>query len=174
MRKVGFGCGRRQWIGQVAFLLAVLLVAGCGGGKSKVSGRVLFKGAPLPGGQVTFRPVDPKHNVVLAELDAQGNYEAVLPVGPVKVSVDNRGLEPQGASADGLPVDLPFSPEAKKVFKGKPESAAPVPSAPDTDARAKPGARYIPIPKRYYDVDKSGLDFKVESGDMKHDIELSP
>lgn len=174
MRATLFSPGRRWGRCCVALLLPLLLVAGCGGGKSKVSGRVLFKGAPLPGGQLTFRPADPKQNAVIAELDEQGNYEAALPVGEVKVSVDNRGLEPQtSVSGGGLPLDLPFSAEAKKAFKGKREGPAASPTSDNNDAK-KPAGKYIPIPDRYYDVDKSGLDFTVGGGDMKHDIELSP
>ena len=75
-------------------VLLLPLVVGCGPGQGNVSGRVLFNGAPLPGGRVTFRPADPRQNSVSAEIDRQGNYQAVLPAGEVKVCVDNRELEP--------------------------------------------------------------------------------
>jgi hypothetical protein len=169
-----FALGRRRSLRCVALLLPLLLVAtGCGTRKSKVSGRVLYKGAPLPGGQLLFRPADPKQNSVSAELDAEGNYEAVLPVGAVKVSVDNRQFEPAKDLSVGLPANLPFSPEAQKALKGKPDPVVPAPSG-ENAPPGKPAGKYIKIPSRYYDSEKSGLEFTVESGGMKHDIELSP
>lgn len=169
-----FALGRRRSLHCVALLLPLLLVAvGCGTRKSKVSGRVLYKGAPLPGGQMLFRPADPKQNTVSAELDAEGNYEAVLPVGAVKVSVDNRELEPAADLSVGLPGNLPFSPEAQKAFKGKPDPAASGAGGENTPP-GKPAGKYVKIPSRYYDSEKSGLEFTVESGEMKHDIELKP
>jgi hypothetical protein len=173
MRRLLFGSGRMRLVCFVVGLLPLLAVAGCGAGKSKVSGQVLFNGAPLPGGQLTFRPGDPKHNPIIAEIDEQGRYEAVLPAGPVKVSVDNRGLQPPPALGGGLPLDLPLSPEVKKKLMGKKGETPAPPARGNNDAR-KPAGKYIPIPDRYYNVDTSGLDFKVETGDMKHDITLTP
>jgi len=172
MRWMLFDPGCSRWVRCVSLLPILLLAAGCGVSKSKVSGRVLYRGAPLPGGRLLFRPADPKQNAVNAEIDPNGNYQAVLPVGPVKVSVDNRELEPMSARGGGIPLDLPLSAEAKKALRGKAEPAAP-PAGGD-NASSKLTGKYIAIPDRYSDADKSGLDFNVERGDMKHDIELSP
>ena len=174
MHRLLFGSGRLRLVCLVVALLPFLVVAGCGRATSKVSGQVLFKGTPLPGGQLTFRPDNPKANPVITEIDEQGRYEAVLPGGRVKVSVDNRGLQPPAKlDGGGIPLDLPLSPEAKKALQGKKAETPAPPARSKNDAR-KPAGRYVPIPDRYYDVDTSGLDFKVEGGDMKHDIELSP
>jgi hypothetical protein len=175
MHRLLFASVRLRLICCVVWLLPLLVVAGCGRATSKVSGKVRFKGTPLPGGQLTFRPDDPKLNPVIAEIDEQGRYEAVLPVGTVKVSVDNRGLEPP-AKLDGgaaIPLDLPLSPDAKKALQGK-KAERPAPPARSDNEAKKPAGRYIRIPDRYYDVTTSGLDFTVQAGDMKHDIELSP
>jgi hypothetical protein len=161
-------------VGCVALLLPLLALAGCSSGNSKVSGRVLYNGAPLPGGRLTFRPADPRRNSVNAVVDAQGNYEAELPVGEVKVCVDNRELMTTESIGADLPPGLPFSAEAKKALGGKPAPVVPAAPAEGDNAPAKPAGRYIPIPSRYYDVDTSGLDFKVEGGSMQHDLTLKP
>src|SRR6266446_4651307 len=83
-----------------AALLSILaffaFVAGCGGAgaKGKMSGKVLYSGKPVTGGSVIFRPDAPSENTVIAQIDANGNYTASLPVGPVKIAVDNKDLQP--------------------------------------------------------------------------------
>ena len=152
----------------LGFLLLPFLV-GCAAGKSKVSGRVLYNGKPLPGGSVFFRPADPKQNAVTAELDEQGNYEVTLPVGEVQVAVDNRALQPRPAGPSGVPPGLP--PEVlAELSKGK--KPTPPPEASNPNAPTKPSGKYVAIPENYYTVEKSGLKFTVESGEQKHDIEL--
>jgi hypothetical protein len=141
---------------------------GCEWGKGKVSGRVLFRGAPLPGGRLTFRPADPRLNSVSAELDEQGNYQAVLPVGEVKVSIDNRELEPAAPREIGVPGNLP--PQVRTMLLNA--KADRPPPKPRDNAPAKSSALYRKIPRRYYDAETSGLQFTVQSGAQLHDIEL--
>jgi hypothetical protein len=155
----------------VGLLSLVVAVAGCGPGRGKVSGRVLYNGAPLPGGRVTFRPADPRQNTVSAELNERGEYEAVLPAGEVQVSVDNRELEPRTAQGGGLPPGLPaLSAEARKALGGKGDKSPPKPGGQAAD---RPSGRYVMIPTRYHDVETSGLKFTVQSGDQTHNIELT-
>src|SRR4051812_12307969 len=101
-----FGPGRPGLLVRFVGLFLLLLVAGCGPGRGKVSGQVTFGGAPLPGGRVTFQPADPRQNAVSVDLDEQGRYAADLPAGDVAVSIDNRELEPRAAQS-GLPANLP-------------------------------------------------------------------
>jgi hypothetical protein len=156
MRSFLFGSG----------VLLLAAAVGCGGpGKGKVSGRVLLDGKPLPGGRVTFRPADPRQNSVSAELDEQGNYQADLPAGEVKVAVDNRELEPQPPMITGV-VPPGISAEAAKVLGGKKGKAAPA------EGGGKPTGRYVPIPNRYYQTESSDLKFTVKRGEQKQDLEL--
>lgn len=157
--------GRR---GLILLGLLLPLLVGCGPGQGKVSGRVLFNGAPLPGGLVTFRPADARQNAITAPIDAQGNYEAILPAGEVKVCVDNRELEPPPVLSGLQPPGLP--PEVQKAIGGKADKAAP--RAADKPAD-KPAGRYVPIPEKYYTVETSGLQFTVQRGDQKQDISLT-
>jgi hypothetical protein len=138
-------------------------MGGCSPAQGKVSGRVVFDGEPLPAGRVTFRPADPRQNTVSAELDAQGNFTVVLPLGDVLVSVDNREWEPRGPVDTELPKDLKLPPEAKKHF-----SAVKA----DRTSDKSPG-KYVLIPSKYYGAETSGLRFTVQAGDQKQDIELA-
>jgi|SRR5579875_613426 hypothetical protein len=152
-------------------LLLLSLAVGCGGeSKVKVFGQVRYKGAPLPGGIVTFQPENTKFNTVAVLLDEQGNYEVTLPVGKVQVAVDNRDLQPRPAAP---PVAL--LPTVQQAVKKVKSSASPPPASPpakEPSAPPKPRGKYIAIPETYYTLEKSGLAFTVEQKNPKHDIEL--
>jgi hypothetical protein len=149
---------------RLGLLLAAARAAGGGAGQVKVSGRVLCDGAPLPGGRVTFRPADPKQNAVSAEIDRQGNYEAVVPAGDVQVCVENQEFAPRPAGG-GVPEGLP--PELRDKVPGL-GSGNPAPAAPPHESD-----RYRQIPDRYSRVETSGLHFTARPGMAKQDIELT-
>jgi hypothetical protein len=151
--------------------LLLPLLAGCGGGKSKVSGQVRFNGAPLPGGVLTFQPADPKHNSVAVSLDEQGNYQATLPVGEVQAAIDNRALQPRQAGPRGVAANLPA--EVRNALSNVKSEAPPPPNKGNSDA-AKPRGKYVALPPKYYTIENSGVKFTVEPGPQKHDIELKP
>jgi hypothetical protein len=146
-------------------VLLVLVVAGCGGGdENKVSGRVLYDGKPVRGGLVTFVPTNPKARSVTAELDGEGNYAVFLPVGEVKIGVDNRELEPRAPAAHEMPPDLP-------AIKDLPGNVKPDRSRPKTSGGAGAG-RYVKIPRQYYDAQTSEIKYTVTQGNQTHDIDL--
>jgi hypothetical protein len=166
MRSLAPGPGRFRSVGRCALLLLVPALAGCGGARAKVWGRVLYDGKPVPGGLVTFVPADPKERAVTAMLDGDGNYEALLPPGEVNIAVDNRELEPRDARPAGLPKDIPA---VKDLGGAKPDHSRPKSSP---NAGGNRVGRYLKIPDKYYDFEKSGLKYAVEPGNQKHDIEL--
>jgi hypothetical protein len=144
-----------------AALLLLPALAGCGPGQAPVSGRVLLNGTPLPAGRVTFRPADPRQNSVSAELDEQGRFSTVLPVGDVKVCVDNREWEPQEPIVGvQLPAGVPA--EVRKSMAGA-----------NPPGKTRPSPKYVPLPERYYDLETSGLGFAVPRGGLSKDIELT-
>jgi hypothetical protein len=159
----------RRAVGVVALLL-LPVVSGCGPGQAKVTGRVLYDGKPVTGGRVTFMP-DGAANPVTVNLDEQGNYEAVLPTGDVKVSVDNRALEPRPALPTGIPPGLPGGAAAKlaEARKANPQHAT---GTVDPGMHGRIPGKYVAIPKKYYDFTTSGVKFTVSRGDQKQDIEL--
>jgi hypothetical protein len=115
-----------------------------------VSGKVLFQGKPLPGGQVTFVVVKGGF-ASSGPIDENGNYQIKSPVGDVEISVDNRMLQQQRGKPTSTPhLKQPGAEEAKPL-KG----------------------RWVNIPSSYWDPSTSGLKFTVKPGTQTHDIELS-
>jgi len=158
----------------MALLFPVL--AGCASGTGKVSGKVTYKGQPVRGGLILFRPADPALNAVTVELDAEGGYSAVLPTGDVTVSIDNRDLEPKPVFGGGVPANIPLPPEVRaKLGKAKAATPAPPPDKPveSADAPRRPSGRYVPIPEKYYMLETSGLKFTVNGKGQTQDFELT-
>src|SRR5262249_20108960 len=92
-------CSSWMGLGRLAVSLAlgvVLGVAGCavgGSGTGTVTGKVMYKGAPLKGGNVYFF-VDDK-NPGIGEIQEDGTYRAEkVPIGVAKVGVDTESLKP--------------------------------------------------------------------------------
>lgn len=137
--------------------LAALLVLVCWGtGASAedapaktatVTGKVTFRGQPLPRGTVAFHPE--KGKPIKAKLQEDGTYEAKkVPVGKVRLTVETESLKP--------------APRKPPAPGGKP----PAPPAP------APAGKYIPIPVKYADPRTSGLTLDVKEGKQVHDIVL--
>lgn len=146
-----------------ALVLVGVVVAGCGPGISKVTGRVLLDNAPVPGGRITFRPADPAANSVSVEINEQGQYQAMLPVGEVMVSIDNRELQPRPARG---PIALPgMAPDVQSKLATEITRPIVVPN--------ERSGRYVPIASRYYTAETSQLTFTVIKGDMVKDLELT-
>jgi hypothetical protein len=122
---------------------------------AEVSGKVLFKGKALPGGQVLF--VATKGGFPSsAPIDENGNYRINAPIGDVQISVTNRMFQPQRKGKSGQGQDHRLN------------------KRPDHQQEAKSiKGRYVPIPPRYADGATSGLTYTVTPGPQTHDIELS-
>jgi hypothetical protein len=128
---------------------------------------VVYNGKPVTGGIITFLPADSRQNSVTAELDAQGHFEATLPVGEVKIAVDNRELEPRPNTPrppPTMPKDMKLPPGAEKGAKEPAGGAAP--------SKSNLPGTYVPIPRQYYDITTSGLTYTVQPGSQSKDIEL--
>jgi hypothetical protein len=161
--------------GALASSLLLTALAGCGPSTGTVSGQVTYKGQPVPGAIVMFRPADPATNAVTAVLDADGRYSVVLPVGEVTVSVDNRNLEPRPVLTGGVPAGIPLPPEVRaKLGSGKAAPApAPDPAVESDDLPARrPSGRYVLIPEKYYMLETTDLKFTVKGGDQSQDLEM--
>ena len=144
-------------------LLSLFAFVGCGGSgaQGKLTGKVLYKGQPVTGGSVIFRPSSASENTVTARIDANGNYTATVPAGVVKIAVDNRELQPPEATAKKEP-----RPNLPKV--GNVGTATPDPRV----NPQKPAGTYIKLPDKYHDVASSGLSYTVKSGAQTYNIEL--
>lgn len=170
MKSILSGSRRAAFVVRLGLLTLLMASISCGPGKGTVSGQVLFDGKPLPGGRVTFRPTDGQHNSVSAELNEQGTFEVTLPAGEVKVCVDNTELEPAPSMGPSpLPPGLP--PDLQQKLKGSGGGKAATKG--QDGATGRPSGRYVKIPERYYQVETSGLQFKVVGGAQKHNLELT-
>jgi hypothetical protein len=147
--RIGLG----RWMVLLALVLSLGL-AGCGASKGTVSGKVYYKDDPLKGGTVMF--IRPDKQSYLAEIREDGSYAIEkLPPGEVSIVVETASLKPPN----------PY------VLKNKPSADAGEGYKPtDFAARAK---RFVPIPERYFDPDKSGLKYAVKGGKQVYDIKLN-
>lgn len=139
-------------------LCLLVLAVGCKGTRKAVehvdvSGRVLYNGKPLPGGQVTFVTADGFASTGI--IDEKGNYTINAPAGDVRISVDNRMLDKPMRSS-------PIPKEAQGKGAGRPDEGDPTPVK----------GTYKEIPSKYYTPDTSGLTYKVTKGESTHDIEV--
>ena len=128
----------------------------------EVSGQVLFKGKPLPGGRVTFAAIKDGF-ASSAPIDENGNYQVNAPIGEVLISVDNRMFQPRGGAGKG---------KRSAQTKG-PDHHPKRPDAQEVEAEPSKGRRYVPIPGHYANCDTSGLTYTVKPGAQTYDIELS-
>jgi hypothetical protein len=112
----------------------------------EVTGKVLYKGKPLPGGMVTFVTADGFASKGI--IDEDGSYTIKTLVGDVKICVDNTMLARKGP--------------APKKGAGKSKEPAP----------EQPKGKYVPLPRKYSNPDTSGLSWTVKKGKQTHDIEL--
>jgi hypothetical protein len=138
-------------VGWSASALLVLLAAlGCSSGSATVSGKVTYKGEPLPAGSVAIYGANGR--VQSGPIAGDGTYTiAKAPVGDVKMTV----------------VTPNPSPETRQGKRGR-------------DPIKHPGAadaapiKVVPIPDRYKEPDKSGLNFTLKSGEQTINLDLTP
>lgn len=146
-----------------AVLLVGALLAGCGRvgeQQAEVSGKVSFKGKPLPGGVITFASA--RGYAATAVISPDGAYKLKAPIGDVQIGVDNRMLDkndPKRIKAEqrGKSGRLKIPTEVASKQQGQQEVTG----------------SYVFLPPRYSDPTKSGLTYKVTAGSQTHDVELS-
>ena len=131
-----------------------LVVVGCETQKPSVSGTVRFQGQPLPSGTVHFHGADGR--VEHSLISADGTYTVTnAPIGIVRITVQSHGAAPPKMPSSGGKAPTP-----------------PPEIAPRTEDRRD--TKYVPIPPRYKDPEKSGLTYTVSAGAQTHNIELQP
>ena len=133
---------------------------GCGPRFGEVSGEVTYKGKPIPGGMVTFRPNEESMNSVTYVLEGDGKFKVQLPVGNVKVCLDNREFEPRPATMQAMAPGLNLPPEVAKSMQASSKESSRV------------SDRWVKIPSKYYELESTDLTFKVKGGKQSEKIEL--
>ena len=146
----------------VLLLPALVGLAGCSAGKGDVSGKVTFKGQPVPAGRVTFVS-EAGNQTSLSAAITDGQYTlSNFPAGPAKISVET--FAPVASAPPGSSPSGPGVPPGVTAGFKPPENGNPYASAP---------GRYVQIPQRYANTDQSGLKYVVTPGKQEHAVELS-
>jgi hypothetical protein len=142
-------------------LLLLLTALGCGSGSATVSGRVTYKGEPLTAGDIIIYGANGK--IDSGPISADGTYAIYkAPVGDVKIAVlTPKPLPPQRPPGPGVRKDQGER-TRKRIFK---EAVPPAPTVP-------PPVKVVPIPDRYKEPDKSGLNFTLKPGEQTIDLDL--
>jgi hypothetical protein len=135
----------------------------------------------LPGGTITFTPVNTKSNPATGTIDENGNYSVTVAAGEATITVDNRALKNPGAASGpigvaggpstapggkipkGIPVAPPME-KMKELAKDRPESV---------DAGPKVTGKYVAIPEKYHSTATSGLKLTVTGGSQNYDVQLT-
>jgi hypothetical protein len=140
-------------------LAATIGLSGCGGSSGSIAGKVYYKGQLVKGGNVQFVASD--GSARSSPIGEDGTYTIdKMRLGDAKISVDTSSFKPQkGVFAYG---SKPMKPPP-----GQPEGSGYKP--PDTQELAK---RYVEIPEKYSDPNKSGLTYTVKSGRQDYDIKM--
>ncbi len=163
-------------VGGGMLLLSILsLASGCSS-SSSVSGTVTYKGAPVKGGIVVFYgPSDWTGNSIIEE---DGSYSiAGVPKGTIDITVDTRSAPgaPKGAGGEGG--DSPFERFKAQGGGGMPKLPKAPADLPD-EAKNNPlygggqANRYVGIPAKYANRERSGLTFESSGSKQIHDIRL--
>lgn len=169
----------------LALAACVLIGAGCGAKRSRVSGTVKYKGAVVPGGNIYLYS---DSGSISSPIQMDGAYSMTdVPPGTYSVIIETETVNPDknsGAATSGgkaeekkresksAKLDQEY---AEKMGKGGPGGGKPVEGgggfAPAShDELLK---RYLKIPVKYGNKTTSGLTFEVTTGEMKKDYDLT-
>jgi hypothetical protein len=145
----GVALCRRAWLlGTVA-----LAFAGCSskaGPSGTVTGKVTYKGEPVPAGEVVFNLIGNDVGGAIAQINSDGTYKATgVPIGSVVVTVSTPSAPPTQEQAAKNPL------MQKKRFVPKGENK-----------------KTVSIPPKYSRPTSSGLSLTVREGTQPYDIDL--
>lgn len=145
------------------FSAACVLVSivGCGPRTGVVSGEATYKGKPIPGGLLTFRPVDESQNSASYELLRDGKFKIELPVGEMLICIDNREFEPRPATTPAIPPGMNLPPEVLKSMQASSKESS------------KVSDRWVKLPEKYYQIETSDLKITVKGGEQSEVLEFT-
>lgn len=145
----------------LALGLALLPLAGCSGGSKSVSvsGKVMYKGAPVTGGTLTLHPTDGKGAGTTITIDPSGTFSMnEIPTGPKTVTIETESIKSTPTGNYAPPPGM------------KPPAGAD-PGKQHVDASNLP--KYVPIPKKYANPTTSQLTWDIGKGKNDKTFELS-
>jgi hypothetical protein len=146
------------------FLFSILFVAGCTRSDEKqaeVSGKVTYKGKPVPGGRIIF--VSAKGYNSTSVISPQGEYQLKAPIGEVKIGVDNHMLNKNDPTLN----------EKKAYLEKKGRLKPKGPLAERQSSKQEITGTYVPLPSHYANPATSGLTYTVKPGPQTFDLDLA-
>jgi hypothetical protein len=152
--------------------LLLLLASGCSHSRtpSKVSGKVTYKGQPVPGGTVSFhRQGEDKSGVYTFVLSSEGTYTGTdLPAEEMLVTIETESVNPKQATSTYGPAGQggKGGMSADDMRKKMMERGA----VPKT---AEKSGQYVEIPKKYGDKTSSPLKKTLTSGTNEFNFDLT-
>lgn len=172
---------RFQWFrwGAVVLMTGTVLLAGCSRPVGSITGKVTYMNKPLKGGSIAFVSTEGRQSFSTS-IREDGTFTIdQITGGDYKVCVDTSFLQPP-ASSVGYKGSGGMS--APAAAKGPPPKSAPPPDAtipegykPSNPAEANAVAnakKYMQIPDKYKDADKTDLTYTVTGGPQTHNLEL--
>lgn len=169
----------RPW-SWVALAVVLVPLAACGPRSGSLSGKVTYKGEPLKGGTITFQGP----YTFSTDIRLDGSYEIPkMYSGTYKISIETESVKGSGGStpfAFKAPpgMKLPSKDQLPKEATAPPTEKLPVNpeafgySQPKANPDYDPKKRYVAIPKKYADVNESGLTYDFPGGTQTHNIDL--
>jgi hypothetical protein len=155
-------------------LLALLILVGCSSKTAggKVSGKVTYNGAAVPGGVVAFYYESATYT---GQINPDGTYEMVdIPAGDVVITVDTESLKPVKqqtytgqTGGGGAKYGKGFTPSGGAKGKGQEISPAGE-GSPQTAAGS-----YMQVPAKYRDRTQTPLKEKVGGGSQTINLQLT-
>ena len=135
--------------------LLTLVVAGCGGPSTTLTGSVTVDGRPAPAGLLLEFSPTATGTSAYAATDAQGRYEACL-------TFQRKGIEPGEHRVRLMP--------GSGTLSAAPESGAPSPAAPPRSPPTSPPGSAGGFPQAYYaEIER----IVIQPGRNHHDLSLS-
>lgn len=154
--------------------LVLVVAAGCGKGGSsqapaRLSGKVTYKNAPLPGGTLVLISKSGT-GVYSTQIGADGTYSITnVGEGDMDVTVETESLNPKKKVPEYK--GQSSGPKGRPAFKDKPAQASPMPQGAG-DGGGTAGT-YVRIPPKYADRVTSGLTVTLSAGSNSKDFELT-
>jgi hypothetical protein len=160
MKSAGLSCR----LPALALAATLLVVPGCGN-TGKLSGKVLYKGNPVPRAKIVFLCDDGK--LLDATADDNGHYAVKgVPIGQVRVGVKNftEGM------AEGM---AQFMQNQANQQGGKEKAAGDIKQSMEgvmKNVGSKGGSSFVPLPEKAIDPKISGIVIEVKGGSQEQDI----
>jgi hypothetical protein len=158
----------------LALPLCLLVATGCGGGNenphapASVTGKVTYKGEPVPAGLVNFIPKTQGPSAT-GSLSSDGTYSITdAPAGDFTVTVDTEYLNPDKKTQAYPGAGKAGAGATSSPMPGGGGTSSPMPGP----AAVKAGGKYVKIPAKYADVKQSTLTAKLNAGKQTEDFKL--